>query len=89
LILVYSVAQANSLALLDECLAEAKKYRVGNPVVALCGSQTDLAKRAVSVDAGRRWAEAEGALYFETSSLNGDGVDDAFEKMMTAVLEKE
>lgn len=88
LLLVFSVADKNSpLTALSAFLEEARKFNVGDPVLVVCANKTDES-RVVSEQEGRGWAEAKKALYFETSAKSGNGVSEAFEKMIEAALEK-
>lgn len=48
-------------------------------VIALCGNKTDLsARRQVTQEEARKYAEEEGLMWMEASAKTGEGVQDIF-----------
>ncbi|WAR15929.1 DJC27-like protein [Mya arenaria] len=89
-ILVYDVADRASFESLDHWLLEMQN-EIGNQadhdnvVICVCANKTDK-KRQVDETEGRLWADSRGFQYFETSALNGDGVNEMFQALFEGVV---
>ena len=58
-----------------------------NAIIVLCGNMNDLENREISFEEGSEKAAGLSIEYFETSALNGDGIETLFEKSLEAFLE--
>jgi Ras-related protein Rab-5C len=88
-LVVYDITAADSLRRSKEWMKELKRTS-DNIVIALLGNKVDLDKegrRQVSTDEGRRLAEEEGVLFFETSASSGVNVKEAFGAVAKRILE--
>lgn len=89
-LMVYDVTDPSSFKALDGWLSELKRefgetHDQTKLVVIVCANKTDK-RRAVSETDGRLWAEQRGFRYFETSALNGNGVDEVFQILFDGVV---
>ena len=88
-LLVYDVTNKDSFENIANWLDEARVN--GNPEMVLClvANKCDLTeKRQVSTEDGKELADENKLLYIETSALNSQGVQDAFEKIAEKILKK-
>jgi small GTP-binding protein len=60
----------------------------GIPIV-LVGNKSDLVDREVSKEEAEELASKKGMEYFETSALDGSGIDNAFLKLAELVIKNE
>ena len=92
-VLVYDITVRSSFEGLKKWLGEVNNYQK-NPVtdktkVMLIGNKADMeAKRAVSYEEGRAYAEENQMHFFETSAKTGTNVSEAFEYLVSQ-LEKQ
>ncbi|XP_025094464.1 ras-related protein Rab-30-like isoform X2 [Pomacea canaliculata] len=87
--IVYDVTSPGSFEALESWVREANRYATGNPDIVIVGNKVDLKqKRVVSSVEAKDFALLHNYRYFETSAATGDGVDDMFQQILTAVCEK-
>lgn len=85
-LLVYDVTSQQSF---EDCMAiwlmelnnNSNKQDI---VLALIGNKSDVPEkeREVSIEQGRQMAEKNGMIFFETSAMNGENVEEAFKKLV-------
>ena len=87
--LVFDVTSRESFEALDGWLKEMRDHNGSNacPVV-LMANKVDKPKRVIDEATGRAYATKRGHAYFETSASTGGGVEDAFEHIFAAMLER-
>ena len=78
-VVVYDITQASSLEKAKSWIRELQRQADPNIVIALCGNKLDLAaRRQVSQEEAKKYAEEEGLMWAETSAKSGDGVAEIF-----------
>lgn len=78
-VVVYDITQASSLEKARTWIRELQRQADPSIVIALCGNKTDLAaRRQVTQEEAKKYADEEGLMWFETSAKTGDGVPDVF-----------
>jgi len=84
-VVVYDITQAASLEKARTWIRELQRQADPSIVIALCGNKADLAaRRQVTQEEAKKYAEEEGLMWSETSAKTGDGVADIF----TAIAKK-
>lgn len=88
-LLTFDITSKESFDDLQEWLAEVERYTVGGVVKVVVGTKSDLVdQRAVSTEEAKAYAEKLGASYVETSAKEGKGVQEAFDLLLTQIVEK-
>mmetsp|Transcript_27526 Transcript_27526/g.91534 ORF Transcript_27526/g.91534 Transcript_27526/m.91534 type:complete len:128 (+) Transcript_27526:254-637(+) len=89
-LLVFDVCAQASFERLDGWLQEARGQ--GAPAgmcIAVCANKVDHTRRRVVSEAdGRRWASQHGAMYAETSALDGSGVAGMFDALFREICRR-
>ncbi|KAJ3561150.1 hypothetical protein NP233_g10372 [Leucocoprinus birnbaumii] len=84
-VVVYDITQSSSLEKARTWIRELQRQADPNIVIALCGNKTDLAaRRQVTQEEAKKYAEEEGLMWAETSAKSGEGVTEVF----TAIAKK-
>ncbi|KAI6048033.1 GTP-binding protein RAB5 [Pisolithus marmoratus] len=84
-VVVYDITQASSLEKARTWIRELQRQADPSIVIALCGNKTDLtARRQVTQEEAKKYADEEGLMWFETSAKTGEGVSEVF----TAIAKK-
>ncbi|EMD42326.1 GTP-binding protein RAB5 [Gelatoporia subvermispora B] len=84
-VVVYDITQAASLEKARSWIRELQRQADPSIVIALCGNKSDLAaRRQVSQEEAKKYADEEGLMWGETSAKTGEGVTDIF----TAIAKK-
>ncbi|KAF5323462.1 hypothetical protein D9611_005505 [Ephemerocybe angulata] len=84
-VVVYDITQTASLEKARTWIRELQRQADPSIVIALCGNKTDLeARRQVSQEEAKKYAEEEGLMWAETSAKSGEGVQEIF----TAIAKK-
>lgn len=78
MILVYSVAEKNSFADIEDWLKQIKSKSRKDICLVLVGSQIDKPNRFISTDEGQKVAKKYGIGFFETSAKTGENIKDVF-----------
>eukprot|EP01065_Artemidia_motanka_P037577 TRINITY_DN462_c0_g2_i1.p1 TRINITY_DN462_c0_g2~~TRINITY_DN462_c0_g2_i1.p1 ORF type:complete len:245 (+),score=69.79 TRINITY_DN462_c0_g2_i1:74-736(+) len=81
-VVVYDVTDRSSFDSIPDWVS----LMPGAPVMILANKVDMMARRVVSAEEGRRMAERFGATHAEVSAKCGDGVNGAFESIVSAVL---
>ncbi|KAF8831903.1 hypothetical protein HHX47_DHR1001176 [Lentinula edodes] len=84
-VVVYDITQSASLEKARNWIRELQRQADPSIVIALCGNKSDLsARRQVSEEEAKKYAEEEGLMWAETSAKTGEGVSEIF----TAIAKK-
>ncbi|KAF8347038.1 GTP-binding protein RAB5 [Amanita rubescens] len=84
-VVVYDITQTASLEKARTWIRELQRQADPSIVIALCGNKLDLAaRRQVSQEEAKKYAEEEGLMWMETSAKTGEGVAEVF----TAIAKK-
>jgi len=85
-LLVYAINSRNSFRNIERWLAELRENADRNIVIMLVGNKSDLKHlREVSTEEATEFAQKNGLLFMETSALDGDKVEDAFQQLITTI----
>ena len=78
-VVVYDITQSASLEKARAWIRELQRQADPSIVIALCGNKIDLsARRQVTQEEAKKYAEEEGLMWGETSAKSGEGVSDIF-----------
>ena len=78
-VVVYDITQSASLEKARSWIRELQRQADPSIIIALCGNKSDLAaRRQVSEEEARKYAEEEGLMWGETSAKSGEGVSEIF-----------
>jgi Ras-related protein Rab-5C len=78
-VVVYDITQTTSLEKARTWIRELQRQADPSIVIALCGNKSDLsARRQVTQEEAKKYAEEEGLMWGETSAKSGEGVSDIF-----------
>lgn len=84
-VVVYDITQSTSLEKAKSWIRELQRQADPNIVIALCGNKLDLAaRRQVSQEEAKKYADEEGLMWGETSAKSGEGVADIFTSIGTS-----
>ena len=83
---VYDITNEESFQHIQTWIKDCRDLAPRTVQLILIGNKTDLEdQRAVSKEKGEELARENKMLFFETSALNGNGVEEAFQKSIEAV----
>lgn len=78
-VVVYDITQTASLEKARTWIRELQRQADPSIVIALCGNKSDLsARRQVTEEEAKKYAEEEGLMWGETSAKSGEGVSEIF-----------
>lgn len=78
-VVVYDITQSASLEKARSWIRELQRQADPSIVIALCGNKADLsARRQVSQEEAKKYADEEGLMWGETSAKSGEGVQEIF-----------
>lgn len=78
-VVVYDITQSASLEKARTWIRELQRQADPSIVIALCGNKSDLAaRRQVSQEEAKKYADEEGLMWTETSAKSGEGVTEVF-----------
>lgn len=84
-VVVYDITQSTSLEKAKSWIRELQRQADPSIVIALCGNKLDLAaRRQVSQEEAKKYAEEEGLMWGETSAKSGEGVSEIFNAIGTS-----
>lgn len=89
-LLVYDICQERTFLNVKRWLEELKEHADPDIIIMLVGNKYDLVEdkpqtRAVPVDTARKYAEANGMLFSETSATRGTRVKETFETLLNEI----
>lgn len=86
-VVVYDITQSASLEKARSWIRELQRQADPSIVIALCGNKTDLdARRQVTQEEAKKYAEEEGLMWGETSAKSGEGVSEIFTEIGAFLL---
>ncbi|KAI3517392.1 hypothetical protein L1887_16606 [Cichorium endivia] len=86
--LVYDITKAQSFENVTRWLRELRDHADSNIVIMLAGNKSDLSHlRAVKESDGQRLAEQEGLSFLETSALEAQNVEKAFQMILLDIYQ--
>ncbi len=89
IVLVYDVTDDGSFEKIRDWMAQiqsnAQRDELG---LVLLGNKCDIEPRVVTEEQGTKMAEELKVSYFETSALNGQGINEAFEQLARDIMKK-
>ena len=89
IVLVYDVNDEVSFSKIKDWIEQIKSnISEGDISLVLLGNKCDIVERAVSQQRGQEMAESLQISYFETSALNGTGINEAFEGLTKEIMKK-
>ncbi|KAF8713609.1 Rab subfamily of small GTPases, partial [Rhizoctonia solani] len=78
-VVVYDITQQASLDKAKTWIRELQRQADPSIVIALCGNKSDLAaRRQVTQEEAKKYADEEGLMWGETSAKSGEGVQEVF-----------
>jgi Ras-related protein Rab-11A len=87
--IVYDITNQISFNHLPMWLQEVRNYAPSDVVIILVGNKTDLeAERVVSLETAKQFSAENGLFLMETSALNTNNVDKAFEWLAMEIFNK-
>ena len=87
-LLVYDVSARETFEALANWLEEASMHGAKDLVFAVIGNKIDSKKRVVTEAEGKKWANARGFTFFETSAKDGANVAQMFESVFALAADK-
>ena len=86
---VYDITKEESFEHIQTWLKDCKDLAPKTVLLVLIGNKTDLEEqRVISKERGENLARENGMMFFETSALNGNGIEEAFQKSIESVDQK-
>ena len=86
---VYDISNEESFQHIQTWIKDCKDLAPKTVQLILIGNKSDLEdKRVISTERGKDLAKENHMLFFETSALNGNGVEEAFQKSIELVDQK-
>ncbi|CAI4420959.1 AIS_HP2_G0013890.mRNA.1.CDS.1 [Saccharomyces cerevisiae] len=88
-LIVYDISKSSSYENCNHWLSELRENADDNVAVGLIGNKSDLAHlRAVPTEESKTFAQENQLLFTETSALNSENVDKAFEELINTIYQK-
>ena len=79
--MVYDIRKEESFEHIKVWLEDCKNLTPSSTLLVLIGNKNDLEEeRKITKEMGENFANENSMIFFETSALNGSGVDNAFQK---------
>ena len=84
--MVYDITNENSFENIKTWLSDCKEMAPSTALLVLIGNKNDLEeKRVIIKERGEFLAQENDMIFFETSALNGKGIQEAFEKSIEII----
>ena len=86
--LIFDLAERSSFDTINDWFEQIENNTNKDTIsIILIGNKVDLEKeRAIKKEEGEKMAEEHGIKYFETSALNGEGINEVFEYLAKLIL---
>ena len=89
IMLVYSVIDETSFAKITDWIEQIKTFIPEDKIsIILVGNKCDLEERIITKEQGQEMADSLKVKYFETSALDGTGIQEAFEELTKEIMQK-
>ena len=89
IILVYDVNDENSLSKIKDWIEQIESNVLQNEIsLILIGNKCDIEERVISKEKGKELAKILNIDYYETSALNGTGINEAFEGITKTIMKR-
>ncbi len=89
IILVYDVNEEITFSKIRDWIEQIKSNICENEItLVLVGNKCDIEQRVISKEQGQEMADSLKINYFETSALNGTGINEAFEGLTKEIMKK-
>ena len=86
---VYDITKEESFEHIQTWLNDCKELAPRTVLLVLIGNKSDLEEqRVISTERGENLAKENNMMFFETSALNGNGIEEAFRKSIEVVDQK-
>ena len=86
---VYDITKEESFTHIQSWMKDCKELAPSTVLIALIGNKSDLEdQRVITKERGENLARENKMMFFETSALNGNGIEDAFKKCIEIIDEK-
>ena len=86
---VYDITSEESFQHIQAWIKDCKDLAPKTVQLVLIGNKTDLEEnRVIKIERGKDLAHENNMLFFETSALNGNGVEEAFQKSIECIDQK-
>ena len=87
--IVYDITSKKTFTNVVSWLNECKEMCYKDILICLVGNKSDLeSKRIVSTEEGKKFAEDNGLLFYETSAQNGNNIEDMFNKVTSDIVNR-
>ena len=89
IVLVFDVTQETSFIKIQDWIEQIKSNVSQQDIsLVLLGNKCDIEERVISAEKGKEMADSLKVNYFETSALNGTGINEAFMSLAKLILKK-
>ncbi|MFW9986937.1 MAG: Rab family GTPase [Candidatus Odinarchaeota archaeon] len=86
--IVFDLTRPETLEAIESWMREIREH-AGDVEILLIGNKIDLKKKRALKEADiQPWIDRYGCSYVETSAMSGDGVEEAFETLTTAIINR-
>ena len=86
---VYDITKEESFSHIQSWMKDCKELAPSTVLIALIGNKSDLEEqRVITKERGENLARENNMMFFETSALNGNGIENAFKKCIEKVDKK-
>ena len=87
--IVYDITEKKTFDDVDIWLRDCRDICYKNVLIYLIGNKSDLEdKRQVTFEEGKQYAEENNLVFFETSALNGNNIEEIFTQSATELVNK-
>ena len=87
IMLVYDITDEYSFSKITDWMEQINSNLSKNEIgIVLIGNKSDIEDRIIDTEKGEEKAKEYGIQYFETSALNGNGINEAFEGLAKQIL---
>lgn len=84
---LYDITSSISFTSVDRWMKELRDNTDPNLVIMLIGNKSDLQNRSVDIESAKQYAEKNNLLFFETSALQKTNVDEAFQQLISTIID--
>ena len=89
IILVFDVTEDNSFSKIQDWIEQVKSNVSQKEIsLILIGNKCDIEERVISKEKGKELAKILNIDYYETSALNGTGINEAFEGITKTIMKR-